>query len=170
MNMKTLLNIISRIFFTLIFAAGALLIVLRICGISVFLIQTGSMGEAYPVGSMIFVQSTEPAEIEAGDVITFAADENLTVVTHRVVKRNDEKRYFITCGDMNNTNDAPVAFESVAGKVVYKIEKIGYVINIINLPAVKWLLIAVLAVLVILMIIQFYRDNKRKAEHEEEKV
>ena len=148
MNMKTLLNIISRIFFTLIFAAGALLIVLRICGISVFFIQTGSMGEAYPVGSMIFVQSTEPAEIEAGDVITFAADENLTVVTHRVVKRNDEKRYFITCGDMNNTNDAPVAFESVAGKVVYKIEKIGYVINIINLPAVKWLLIAVLAVLV----------------------
>ena len=120
--------------------------------------------------SMIFVQSTEPAEIEAGDVITFAADENLTVVTHRVVKRNDEKRYFITCGDMNNTNDAPVAFESVAGKVVYKIEKIGYVINIINLPAVKWLLIAVLAVLVILMIIQFYRDNKRKAEHEDEKV
>ena len=56
MNMKTLLNIISRIFFTLIFAAGALLIVLRICGISVFIIQTGSMGEAYPVGSMIFVQ------------------------------------------------------------------------------------------------------------------
>ena len=93
------------------------------------LFRPAAWGEAYPVGSMIFVQSTEPAEIEAGDVITFAADENLTVVTHRVVKRNDEKRYFITCGDMNNTNDAPVAFESVAGKVVYKIEKIGYVIN-----------------------------------------
>ena len=170
MNMKTLLNIISRIFFTLIFAAGALLIVLRICGISVFFIQTGSMGEAYPVGSMIFVQSTEPAEIEAGDVITFAADENLTVVTHRVVKRNDEKRYFITCGDMNNTNDAPVAFENVAGKVVYKIENIGYVINMINRPAGKWVLIAALAGLMILMIVQLYKDNRGKAAKKDEKI
>ena len=170
MKIKTLLNIISRIFFLLIFAAGALLIILQICGISVFTVETGSMGEEYPVGSMIFVKSTKPAEIGSGDVITFAADENLTVVTHRVVERNDEKRYFITRGDMNNANDAPVAFESVGGKVVYKIEKIGYAINIINQSAVKWLLMAVLAVLVILMIIQFYQDNKGKAEHKDEKV
>lgn len=170
MKIKTLLNIISKIFFTLIFAAGSLLIILRICGISVFVVQTGSMGEEYPVGSMIFVKSAEPDEIETGDVITFAADKNLTVVTHRVVERNDEKRYFITRGDMNNTNDAPVAFENVAGKVIYKIEKIGYMINIIKQPAVKWQLIAVLVVLVILMIIQFYKDNKGKAEYEDEKI
>ena len=170
MKIKTLLNIISRIFFTMIFAVGALLIVLRICGVSAYTVETGSMGEEYPIGTMIFVKSTEPAKIEAGDVITFAADENLTVVTHRVVERNDSKRYFITRGDMNNTNDAPVAFESVAGKVIYKIENIGYLINTINQPTVKYLMIAALAVLVILVIVQFYKDNKGKAEHGDEKV
>ena len=170
MKIKTLLNIISRIFFTMIFAVGALLIVLRICGVSAYTVETGSMGEEYPIGTMIFVKSAEPAEIEAGDVITFAADENLTVVTHRVVERNDSKRYFITRGDMNNTNDAPVAFESVAGKVIYKIENIGYLINTINQPTVKYLMIAALAVLVILVIVQFYKDNKGKAEHGDEKV
>ena len=170
MKIKTLLNIISRIFFTMIFAVGALLIVLRICGVSAYTVETGSMGEEYPIGTMIFVKSTEPAKIEAGDVITFAADENFTAVTHRVVERNDDKKYFITRGDMNNTNDAPVAFENVAGKVVYKIDNIGYVINMINRPAGKWVLIAALAGLMILMIVQLYKDNRGKAAKKDEKI
>ena len=166
MNIKRLTGLLSNMLIVLILAVGISIIVLRISGVYIFAVETGSMGEEYPIGTMILVKSTDTNKITQGDVITFVADEKLTVVTHRVVERNDEKRYFITRGDTNNISDAPVSFENVIGKVVYKIEYIGYCFMVIHRPKVRICLYFVFAILVFSAVIQLYKDTKEKVERE----
>ena len=166
MKIKRFTALLSNIFFIFILSVGISIIGLRICGVYIFAVETGSMGNEYPIGTMILVKSTDINKITEGNVITFVVDENLTVVTHRVVERNDDKGYFITRGDANNTLDAPVSFENVIGKVVFKIEFIGYFFMLVRRSKVKNCLYLVFVILVFSALIQLYNDNKGKVERE----
>ena len=44
------------------------------------------MEPTYHVGSLLYVKKIAPEAVQVGDPITFVLDENLTVVTHRVVE------------------------------------------------------------------------------------
>lgn len=116
-----------NIFFGLLLVVGAVLIVLRICGFSILAVETGSMGESCPVGSLIIVDNCSPEDVRIGDVISFVANERLVTVTHRVVEVDEENQLFYTRGDANNTADSsPVLFENLIGKVRIKIPLLGY--------------------------------------------
>ena len=43
----------------------------RIFGIQVFGVLTGSMEPSYPTGSLIYVKDVEPQELKLGDPVTF---------------------------------------------------------------------------------------------------
>lgn len=117
-----------NIFFGLLLVVGTALIVLRICGFSILAVETGSMGESCPAGSLIIVDNCSPEDVRVGDVISFVANEWLVTVTHRVVEVDEEKQLFYTRGDANNTADSsPVLFENLIGKVRIKIPLLGYV-------------------------------------------
>ena len=68
-------KIIVRMINTLIVAAAVLLAVLlvgmRLVGFQLFAVLSGSMEPEYPVGALIYVKETDPAELKAGDVITY---------------------------------------------------------------------------------------------------
>ena len=109
---------------TLVIVLAALLTGLYIFGIRPYVVRTGSMEPAIPVGSVCFVnENTGLDEVKVGDVISFRKGAEM-LVTHRVVKIEDGK--YTTKGDANNTNDAePVTEENYIGRTVTVLPGMG---------------------------------------------
>ena len=99
-------------------------------------VLTGSMEPSIPRGSTVLVRPVEPAELRAGDVITFRLREGDDVeVTHRIVAVDDTTvpRSFITQGDANPRPDPqPVAAGMVRGEVWASIPWVGHLGSLVQ--------------------------------------
>lgn len=83
----------------LIIAILCLALIFSAQGWRLFVVQTPSMGQTAPVGSLVVSQTQET--YKPGDVISFYR--NSRIYTHRIVNEKDGK--FTTKGDMNGSND-----------------------------------------------------------------
>ena len=107
------------------------LVGLRLAGFRTFTVMSGSMEPQYPVGAMVYVRPVDYQSLKVGDVVSFIADEENTVVTHRIVEIEvDEKDAsvwrFKTKGDANNAPDANlVHYKNVLGTPMITIPFIG---------------------------------------------
>ena len=127
---------------TLIMAAAVILCLVlavpRFAGVQTYIVVSGSMEPAIPVGSLVYSRETEPQTLAPGDVIVFystdaaesaggSADGSAVPITHRVVENHTDKGEIITKGDANAANDLfPTAYANVEGKVVLHIPKLGF--------------------------------------------
>ncbi len=122
--LKKVLHAAGTVLKYLFLAAAAALLLLICCGFRFYVVTTGSMSPAIPVGSVCVVNRNTPfSEIRAGDVISFRTGDRM-LVTHRAVRIEEEG--IITKGDANNSEDAPVTEETYLGKIVLSIPKLGY--------------------------------------------
>ncbi|MBR3594787.1 signal peptidase I [Candidatus Saccharibacteria bacterium] len=129
---------------TLATAAVAILAVAlvgaKILGFRTFTVMSGSMEPDYPVGSMIYVQPADYKSLQVGDVISYVANNDKTVVTHRIVGIEvDEKDptvlRFRTQGDANSSPDAAlVHYKNVLGTPILTIPYLGYIAHNIQQP------------------------------------
>jgi signal peptidase len=165
------------VFSTVLVAAAVILALLlagaRLLGMQVFTVLSGSMEPAYHVGSLIYVKSVEPSEVQLGDPITFVLNEQLTVATHRVVGIEvDEEGVirFQTKGDANNSVDGGLVHqENLLGEPVFTIPYLGYVAEFIQNPPGTYITIAAGAVLILLLFLPelieaFTEDDKEKGK------
>ena len=81
-------------------------------------------------------------------------------VTHRIVSIAGSE--VITKGDANNTEDRPIALESLKGKVVFAIPLVGFAINAIKTPIGTLCVIA----LAVLFLERSFSVEKQKDEKE----
>lgn len=136
---KKIWNTVSTIIVVLVVLLAFLLGGVRLLGMQVFTVLSGSMEPSYHTGSLIYVKEAETKEIEAGQVITFMLDED-TVATHRVVEVvSDEEDSsvirFRTKGDANDAVDGGlVHYKNVIGVPVFSIPKLGYFASYIQSP------------------------------------
>ena len=130
-----------------------LLLAVRLCGLEVYTVLSGSMEPEYPVGSLIFVKAADPEAIREGDVITFRLSETLTA-THRVIgveRGEDGALNFQTKGDANAAADArPVHEKNVVGRPVFKIPHLGYFASAVQNPPIRFALLTVAALILLL--------------------
>lgn len=116
------------------------LVGMRIAGFRTFTVMSGSMEPEYPVGSMLYVQPVDYQSLQVGDVISYVANDEKTVVTHRIVEIEvDEKDAsvlrFRTKGDANTAADAKlVHYKNVLGTPMITIPYIGYFAHNIQQP------------------------------------
>ena len=101
----------------------------RFFGVQEFNIITGSMTPTYPVGTLVFVQPKAADTIRPGEVVSYVANENLDIITHRCTGQNYDDKTLTTRGDANNAEDAPVLYENVVGVVSYSIPYVGGVVD-----------------------------------------
>jgi len=90
-------------------------------------IYSGSMTPGIAVGDIVVVAETSPEKIRTGDVIEFRSE--IGNIVHRVVEisESESARVFVTKGDANDSPDSePVLAANVAGKVIFKIPKVGW--------------------------------------------
>ena len=123
-----ILPALCSVFGTLVLLAVILsalpLAVPRILGCEVYSVISGSMEPALPKGSVVYVKKTDPAEVNAGDIVAFS-DEG-TPVTHRVIENRSQTKELITKGDANDALDLyPVPYVNVLGLVKAHIPGIG---------------------------------------------
>lgn len=102
--------------------------------------MSGSMEPNYPVGAMIYVKPVNYYDLKTGDVISYVASDDKTVVTHRIVEIEVDKQdsnvwRFKTKGDANDVADSKlVHYKNVVGTPVAVIPLIGYFVHNIQQP------------------------------------
>ena len=161
---KRIWNIVSTVLVAIVVAIAVLLIGARIIGLHAYTVVSGSMEPTYHVGALVFVRSTDPLTVQAGDPITYLIAEN-TVVTHRCIEvipdDSDETvvRYR-TKGDANNAADGALVHSSnLIGKPVFSVPLLGFAANYIQHPPGTYIAIAVAAAIVLLA---FWPDDRKK--------
>ena len=113
-----------------VFVLAAAVVVPRVAGATPYTILTGSMSPAYPPGTLVVAQPTDPADIALGAVITYQITSGQpALATHRVVaiaRHPDGGVRFQTKGDANNGPDvAWVRPEQVRGVLWYAVPGLG---------------------------------------------
>lgn len=102
----------------------------RLMGYEVYVVVSGSMEPAIPIGSALYVEAAAPEEVAPGDVIAFY--DRGSVITHRVVENHIVEGEFITKGDANSEEDTvPVPYESLVGKSVYHFPVLGTLMSML---------------------------------------
>lgn len=140
----------------------------RIFGFTPYAILSGSMTPTYKVGDLVYVKETAPEDIEVGEAITFVLDEDLTVVTHRVVDADRDEGYFITQGDANQAVDgSPVLYKNVLGTVRFSLPKLGYISFFMSSTSGRYIGLAVLSAIILLALIPALF---KKSDDDEEKI
>ena len=99
----------------------------RLAGIKSYVVVSGSMEPAIPVGSLVYSKEADPKTLEPGDVIVFYSSnagqggrsEGVIPVTHRIVENNKVTGEITTKGDANEHNDlSAITYNNVEGKVI----------------------------------------------------
>lgn len=125
----------------------------------------GAMGHLLP-GSLIYVRSTDMADIEKYDVVTVKIDGGY--LTHRVIDfttTEDGQPALRTQGDANSTPDGMLVTEkNIVGKVIFCIPYLGGIINSIKSPPGMYLGIAALCFLLLFVFMPDIVDFLLKKE------
>ncbi len=174
-SFKTVWNIITTVLIVIIVLIAIALAGVRLFGFQVYTVLSGSMEPTYHVGSLIYVQKTDPKDVQVGDPITFVLNEQLTVATHRVVGIDVDEQgviRFQTKGDANASADGnKVHQNNLIGKPVFTIPYLGYVATFIQNKPGMYIAIAAGAVLILLMFLPellgaFIEDDKHPDQSE----
>ena len=137
-------------------------------GTGFFIIGSGSMEPNIPTGSIFMVKSVPQDKISVDDVLTFLATDWRTVVTHRVreINEDDGTYFYTTRGDANDTDDPPVRYERVIGRVVFVIPGSDFLILLLG--NAHYLGIAVIALGFILCSSAVINGARKKAKKNKE--
>lgn len=122
----------------------------RFFGVQYFSVISGSMTPEIPVGSLVVSVPTESNNIHPGDVISYVANEDLDVITHRVVSFDAQTNSFITQGDANDAPDSPVLAANVVGVSKFTVPHLGYALSYLSTTSGKVVGITAIAAVVLL--------------------
>ncbi len=127
----------------------------RLMGYQVYAIISGSMEPAIPTGSLVYAKQAEPETVQPDDVVVFNGGfGSQSVITHRVVTNDAERREFITKGDANEGEDVnPVPYGQLLGRVEKSVPVLGYFLPAISNMGGKLSLLGVLAAAVLLQVL-----------------
>lgn len=149
---KTIWNTVTAILVAGFVILAVLLAGVRLAGLQVYVVLSGSMEPVYHVGSLLYVKEIDADELQVGDAATFVLDEDLTVATHRVIEIDEDNQCFYTKGDANEVPDAaPVDFRNLLGRPVFCIPMLGYLAAYIQHPPGMYLAIAAGALVILLL-------------------
>ena len=138
--MGAICRIISRILSTVLIVVVVLLAIflagIRLIGFTPYTVLSGSMEPTYHVGSIIYVTDVDPADLQAGDPVTYRMQSGV-VVTHRVkevLNAGTPQLSFETQGDANQVSDGEIPASAVIGKPRFSIPYLGYVSEFVQRP------------------------------------
>lgn len=172
--MKKIISVLTSVLVVIAVLLAVALVGVRLVGYTPYTILSGSMEPTYHVGSLIYVKQVDPAELEPGDPITFALDEN-TIATHRIVEVVPDEEdssivRFKTKGDANAVEDGSlVHYKNVIGEPKFTIPYLGYVADYIQHPPGMYTAIAVGVLLLLLVFLPDMLDDDKKKKKAEPK-
>jgi signal peptidase I len=126
-----LCNLLGTLILLAVIALCLPLTLPRLMGYEVYHVVSGSMEPEIPVGSVIYVEPVDAAQIEAGEIIAFQSGDS--VITHRVVKNQVVEGSFVTKGDANDQEDVnSVPYAYLIGRVAYHLPVLGELMGVLS--------------------------------------
>lgn len=120
-----------------------------IVGYRSYTVLSGSMEPTYYPGDVVIIKNKNRVNLSVNDVVTFKEDDK--IITHRISEIIDKG--YITKGDNNELEDDNIlAEEDIIGKVVFKIPKVGYIIEFLAKPYMIAVEMIILAVVILLYV------------------
>ena len=165
MNLKTIkmMKAVTSIMVCIAILFAFLISGIRIFGVQVYGVLTGSMEPTYPVGSLIYVKKLGAIDtLNIQDVITFQIDNKGTIATHRIVEvvpdeNNPSILRYRTKGDANDVVDSNLVDRSkIIGKVAFSVPGMGNVADYIQKPPGIYVAILISALMIGFV---FYTDS-----------
>ncbi len=162
--LMTVWNILTTLLVAAVILLAIALVGIRLVGYTPYAVLSPSMTPEFVPGDLIYVKEVPLDEIGVGDVISFVANEDAAIVTHRVVEIDREGRRFYTQGDANESRDGnPVLYENVLGVVQFSLPKLGYVSSYVSSESGRYVAIVAVLVLVLLWILpELFRPEEKK--------
>lgn len=124
---------------------------------STYVIVSPSMVPTIMINDAIVIKRVDNDSYNIGDIITFASNDinyKGLMVTHRIVKKENlsyKSSIYTTKGDNNLRIDpTSVQTDSIRGRVLFKIPKVGYIKEFFSKPINYFLCLLVPAVIFIL--------------------
>ena len=153
---RKIFNKVYEILSTTVITIGVILVIIYLCGIRLYHVKSGSMGELLPVGSVCFVSTySKYDDITEGDVISFSVNRDI-MVTHRAISVTEDG--IITQGDMNNAPDPDyVTRDNYIGKTVFALPYIGKALEFFH--TINGLIVIAAVVLIMLITGTFYKRD-----------
>lgn len=102
-------------------------------GFKTYEIVSRSMENTINKNDIIVVKKVDKNEINENDIISF--DNGNEIITHRIVEIENinEETLYTTKGDNNRfKDDEKISFEQIEGKYVFKLSKLGYLMNFLK--------------------------------------
>ena len=181
------LKLIGNILYILLFVIIVLMLVVVILqrvsdnsislgGYRLFTVATGSMEPKYEVGDILISKEIDQNDIKVGDDIVYRGKEgsfNGKVVTHQVVSIRDEEgnKKIITKGIANTEEDPEIDGTQVYGKVIYKVQTLSFISQIIkNIYVVYFIIFVPIAIIIFRQIRYYLRKDDDEDESKEEKI
>ena len=171
-TIKKLWNGVNSLLITLVLLLAVALVGVRLVGLDVYVVLSGSMEPQYHTGAVIYVKEVDPEDLEVRDVITFRLNGD-TTATHRIVevtKENGETA-FVTKGDANDVADGGVVLASqVIGTPIFTIPCLGYLVAYLQSASGRYVAMAAGTALLLLMILPdviFGDDTNKEKEPKE---
>jgi signal peptidase len=119
---------------------------------SMYMVRSESMTPTINIGDVVFVGPPDgifSGGIGPGTIITYGYGNEL--ITHRVVAQ--EGASFITKGDATEEPDsAPVNLSQVVGTYIFKIPKLGYMVNFMH-TKIGWYVVVIVPAIIFLGLI-----------------
>ncbi|MDR1157984.1 MAG: signal peptidase I [Oscillospiraceae bacterium] len=134
-------------------------------GYRMFMVLSGSMEPAYPVGSVVFTQEIPPEDVAPGDVITYYSRNLEELVTHRVVSiepMGPSDFVYVTKGDANDRADSERSYSwDLLGVVRFQIPFLGYVVDQLRtIWGLIFLVILPATIIIVVELIKLIRFSK----------
>ena len=102
-------------------------------GFKTYEIVSRSMEDTINKNDIIVVKKVDKNEINENDIISF--DNGNEIITHRIVdiENINGQTLYTTKGDNNRfADDEKISFEQIEGKYVFKLSKLGYLMNFLK--------------------------------------
>lgn len=136
-------------------------------GFKTYEIVSRSMEDTINKNDIIVVKKVDKNEINENDIISF--DNGNEIITHRIVdiENINGQTLYTTKGDNNRfADDEKISFEQIEGKYVFKLSKLGYLMNFLKN---RYFLI-ILFIILIFCFIHIINVKKRIKNREEKRM
>lgn len=130
-------------------------------GYTFFEVATGSMVPTMEIGDVVIVKITK--EVEQNDIIVYIDGES--IITHRLIEKNENE--LIAKGDDNNSEDKPIQYDMVLGKVIKIIPKLGVWRKIFTSSEIVGLILVLITLFS--AVFMFASNDKKENEEKVEK-
>jgi len=144
-NIKKIWNGINSLLIGLVFLLAFALVGVRLFGLDIYVVLSGSMEPVYMTGSVIYVKDVDTKELQVDDDISYQFPDG-TVATHRIIEVTEKngQRAFRTKGIANELADGEAVLASnVIGKSIFTIPYLGYLVQYIHSTSGRYATIAV---------------------------